>query len=286
MACAACLCFLSPTAALAQTKTYRPPARYVQIGKPDQAEGARILRDFRTRNTIAGDYFLRFELHVLPRRGEERVVSGRFWGGRNAAGPVSRVVLAPGDLQAERRLFVQSGLQGAVWTWQPGQAAAPTQVAVPQLFDRLADTDLSAFDLQMPFLYWNDFVFEGVTPMQGRPAHVFLLYPPPQVAELRPELTGVRIYLDTQYNALVKAEQIGRGEEVLKSVTSGDLKKVDDQWIVKWFDVRDAITRNKTRFVITGVALGLDFPGTLFTPQMLPDAVEAPGPDHLRGITQ
>ena len=270
--------------ASAQSRRYRPPAQYVQIGKPDQAEGRKILEDFRGKG-IAGDYYLEFLLRVLPRRGDERVVPGIMWGSRNDRGPVSRVILRPGVAGAERRLLVQNGPQSAVWSW-PDAAGQVSPLGSPAMFDPLADTDLTAFDLQMPFIYWNDFVFEGVEPVRGRPAHVFLLYPPADIALIKPELSGVRVYLDTQFGALVQAEQIGDSNQVLKSISVLDLKKVDDQWIVKTIEVRDEKTRNKTQFTITGAALNLAFSSGLFEPGALPDNISAPASPRIRQIGQ
>jgi hypothetical protein len=265
----------------AQSHRYRPPAQYLQLAKPDQAEGRRILEDFR-RKGIAGDYYLEFALRVLPRRGDERVVQGRLWGSRNDRGPVSRVILQPGEAN-ERRLLVQNGPDSAVWLW-PGPGGQVATLGSAALFTPLADTDLTAFDLQMPFLYWSDFVFEGVAPVGGRPAHVFLLYPPAEIAAQRPELTGVRVYLDTQFGALVQARQIGEGDRAIKTITVLDLKKVDDQWIVKTIDVRDDATRNKTQFNITGAALGLEFSSGLFDPATLAEMIRPPAATRIRPV--
>jgi len=281
LACLVAFGTLAAGHALGQSHRYRPPAHYVQIGKPDQAEGRRILEDFRKRG-IEGDYYLEFLLRVQPRRGDGHVVSGRMWGGRNERGPVSRVVLQPGA-DGERRLLVQNGPRSAVWLW-PGADGRVEPLGPAALFRPLADTNLTAFDLQMPFIYWDDFVFEGTEPVRGRPAYVFLLYPPEAIAAQQPDLAGVRVYLDTQFGALVQAEQIGDGDRPLKAITVLDLKKVDGQWIVKTIDVRDEKTRDKTRFVITGAALDLDFSGGLFEPAALADKIAPPAADRVRQI--
>lgn len=284
LACLVVFSALTAADAAGQSRVYRPPAHYVQFGKPDQTEGRKILEDFRLKG-IAGDYYLEFVLRVLPRRGDERVVPGRMWGGRNDLGPISRVILLPGVIGSERRLLVQNGPQSAVWAW-PDAAGQVAPLGSAALFTPLADTDLTAFDLQMPFIYWNDFVFEGVEPVRGRPAHVFLLYPPADIRAQKPDLAGVRVYLDTQFGALVQAQQIGEGNQVLKSITVLDLKKVDDQWIVKTIDVRDEKTRNKTQFTITGAALGLDFSGGLFEPAALADTITPPPAARVRQLGQ
>ena len=72
-----------------------------------------------------------------------------------------------------------------------------------EMFQPIAATELTAFDLQMPFLEWPDAVYEGLTKLRGRPAHQFIVYPPREVAEARPELSGVRFHLDAQFNGLV-----------------------------------------------------------------------------------
>ncbi len=269
------LAFFATVPAGAQQKGYRPLPRYVQTTAPDQAAGARILEQFRNVG-IAGDHFLEFDLRVLPRRGAERRVPGWLWGGRTAAGPIWRFILNPGEPGQERRWLIQNGPRPALWGWDP---AAPdrTQVLGGQaLFDRIADTDLTAFDLQMPFFYWTDHVFEGVTRVRGRAAQVFLLYPPEDFAARHPALTGVRVYLDLEYHAMVQAEQLGTDGRTTKVMTVIDLKKVADQWIVKSIDVRDEATRNKTRFTVTGAALGLDLSNSLFDPAMLAQAVAPP----------
>ena len=267
----------------AQGKGYHPPPEYLQLSKPDQEEGRRIIAAFRQMGLAAGDFYLEFDLHVLPRRGPERVQHGQIWGSRNDQGAVSRVVLKD-ETGGERRLLVQNGPQPAIWSWQTGAAAAQ-RLGLAEQFLPLAETDLTPFDLQMPFLFWNDFTFEGVARLRGRPAHRFLFLPPPDVAAAHPALTGVRVSLDTQFHALVDTELIGEGGRVLKTVSLLEVKKVQeqseskkgqDQWIVKTIDLRDETTRNKTRFAVTGAALGLNLAPALFDPATLADSVQPP----------
>ena len=240
------------------------------------------MENFRKQG-LAGDYYLEFELRILPRRGETQVVKGgRLWGARNGLGPISRVELPAVENSPAQRLVVQSGAQGSVWVAPVGDMTAKAGVLdAAALFARLAGTDLTAFDLQMPFLYWTDFIYEGMAPVGGRPAHVFLLYPPADIAALKPELAGVRVYLDTQFGALVQSQQIGADERVLKSMTVLDIKKVDDQWMVKAIDIRDEPTRNKTQFVVTGAAMKLDFSAMLFDPSNLAAPVAPPAPGRI-----
>ena len=245
----------------------RPEPRYAFTGSADPVEGRRILAEFRQLG-LAGDYALDFSLRVMPRRGDERTVTGRLYGTRNEAGPLSLVEFPPAT-EGARRILVQNGPQSAVWTVARDGADA-VAVGAAQLFAPLAGTDLTAFDLQMPFLFWPDNVFEGVVSVRGRPAHRFLAYPPAEIAAARPALAGVRFYLDTQFNALVQAEELGPEETPVKTISVIDLKRTQDQWIVRTIDLRDEATRNKTRFRITGAALNLQLPHVVFSPAHLP----------------
>lgn len=256
------------------SKSTRPPPAYVQLRPPDQAEGARLLAEFRGLGP-AGDYYLDFELQIRPRRGAEQVFAGQLWGTRNAIGPLSRVVLHD-PAAGPRRLLIQNGPAPAVWVWHTEQSAAgpadPAQLFAPLL----PGTDLTPFDLQMPYLYWTDFVFEGVTKLRGRPAHVFLLYPPDDVAALQPELHGVRVYLDTQFRALVQSQLIGEDNRPRRTLSVLDLKKIDDQWMVKTIDLRDETTRDKTRFQVVRAAMGLDLAPQVFAPAALAEPIAPP----------
>src|SRR5688572_10083390 len=61
---------------------------YGQIGLPDAAKTREIVLEFQKAG-IAGQYFLEFELRILPRRGDERVLQGKLWGDRNDQGAIS-----------------------------------------------------------------------------------------------------------------------------------------------------------------------------------------------------
>jgi hypothetical protein len=252
----------------AQPKGFRPPPNYVTTAKPDQAEGARILGEFRQLG-VAGDYWLEFELRVMPRRGAGRSVAGQMLGSRNELGPINRLTL-PGaaGLSGERRWLIQGGPQAAAWQWQ-GAGGQTVALDAAGLFEPLGETELTLFDLQMPFLNWTDFVYEGLTRLRGRPTHSFVLYPPADLAAARPGLTGVRVLLDTQFQALVQAEFLGAKGAVEKTISVLDLKKVGDQMMVKSIDLRNSVTRDKTRFEVTATAMNLVLPAGTFTPAAL-----------------
>lgn len=253
----------------------RPEPSYVPGGKPDQAEGTRLLSQFR-QSGIAGTYWLSFELRVMPRKGEERTLNGQLYGTHRAEGPVTRLALE------QDRWLIQAGPHSAAWTATPGQPARAVTMA--ETVQPIAGTDLMLFDLQMPFLHWTDFVHEGVTKVRARPAHQFILYPPADFAQARPELAAVRIYLDTQFQALVQVEQLGADGKPIKSMTLIDLKKVGEQWLVKSIDLRNAVTRDKTRLTFKAAALDLTLPADAFSPEQLGEPLPLPPRDKLQGL--
>lgn len=247
---------LAALPAWAQGTRAGQPADQAASGKADQAEGARILAAFRQAQ-IPGDYWLSFELRVMPRLGAERTLTGALLGTPGARGPVSRLTVGGGDW------LIESGPQPSAWTREQGvaTAAAPGQA--------LAGTGVTIFDLQMPFLYWTDFTYEGPARVRGRPTSSFVLRPPAGQSVPVPDLTGVRVLIDVQFQAMVQAELLGAGGAVLKSISLLDLKMVGKQWLVKEVDVRDHRTRDKTRFSVRAAALGLAWPAGVFTPEGL-----------------
>lgn len=282
-ALAACLVlFLAPLPA--QQKGGRLLPRYATIGQPDQAEGREILQQFR-RLGIVGDYFFAFSLDVLPRRGERHEIPGHLWGGRNAEGPISRLTIRPPG-GGEERLLVQNGPSARAWLFRPagGDEAGPALLDPAALMEPLAGTEVTPFDLQMPFLYWDDFVFEGATRVRGRTAYAFLLYPPERFTADDVALGGVRVFLDLQFNAMMQAEQLAPDGTVVKTMTVIDLKRVGETWIVKSIDLRDNRTRNKTRFRVTAAGVGLSFSPRLFEPEMLIESVRPPAPAQLERV--
>lgn len=259
----------------AQDSRLRPAPAFLSGSKPDQAEGARILGDFRQAG-ITGTYWLSFALRVLPRSGEERVLAGGLFGTRGAQGPLTRLSLG------DERWLIRSGPNPAAWTAAAGAAGRPATLA--EIVSPLAGTDFSIFDLQMPFLNWTDFVYEGLAKVRSRPAHSFLLYPPADFTAVRPELGGVRVFIDTQFQALVQVDQLGRDGRPVKSMTLLDLKKIGEQWLVKSADLRNLVTRDKTRLTFQAVALGLELPPETFSAEQLGRPVPPVPREKIHGL--
>jgi len=253
-----------------------PPA-LAQVGKPNAEESAKILDQFRQSGWHG---YVEFELHALPRRGDETVFHGKLWGGQNERGAITRIEVT--DAQgAVTRFLLQNGATPAVWRSQHGAIAQVDRAA--SFRPLIEGVEITPFDLQMPFLYWPDARVESVTRIRGRPAYVFVFTPPPGASAGGPGLKLVRAYFDAQFNAPVQIEQVG-AQHVLKTMSLVDLKKVGDQWIPRSFDLRNDVSRDKTRFLVTAVALGLDFPPAVFAPSGLNDAVAPPPPARVVSI--
>ena len=256
------------------------PPELAQVGLPDAAETARILVQFR-QTGISGDYFLAIELRTLPRRSEGKIFAGKIWGSRNAEGAITRVALTDGAGR-DHRLLIQNGGQATVWRVVDQQVA---QLDVAAMFEPVVPgVNLTAFDLQMPFLYWPGVTLEKITRMRGRPAHVFVFRPPAAFTARNPRVGAVRAYLDTQYNAPTQIETIDPEGRVTKTLSLLDLKKVGEQWIPQAFEVRDEITRDKTRLVVTAAALNLALPSATFAPAGLTADPGSPATESLHKI--
>ena len=253
-----------------------------QIGKPDAAAAQILLEKFRSSGPT-GDYFVEFELHFFPRRGEGAVFKGQLWSSRNDQGAVSRVQLKDAAGRTFRWLL-QNGSPAAVWRLADGQALPLP--AGELLTPLIPGINLSAFDLLMPYLYWPSFELTRIDRVRGRPAHTFVFSPPATFARAHPEVALVRAYLDTQFNVLMQAERLDAGGRILTSFSLGELKKVGEQWMLKSIDLRNESTRDKTRFLVTAAGLSLEFSAGLFEPARLSDDVAPPPANRLVRFTQ
>ena len=250
------------------------PEPKLLTAQPDAAEGAAVLASFRNVG-IAGNYWVKFELRVMPRKGDERLLTGEMLG--SAEGPRTRLFVD--DLAntggGHRLIYLLRGgaePEAAVWNARE-QGEVARVLSTERQLAPVQGTDLTVFDLQMPFLRWTDFVYEGVANIRGRPAHAFLMYPPAGFPTTGP--AAVRVFLDTQFAAMTQAEWVDAAGKPMKTVTVLDLKKVGEQWLVKSIDLRNHQTRAKTRLTLTAAALGLAaWPESVFAR----DEVAAPVP--------
>ncbi|HVU17304.1 MAG TPA: outer membrane lipoprotein-sorting protein [Candidatus Didemnitutus sp.] len=258
----------------------RPEPKYVGGKQPDQSEGKQALAEFRQEG-IAGDYWLQFQIRYMPFRQEEVSLTGEMWGTRNSAGPVTRLTFdVPGTATT---WLLQGGPRPAAWKYDATLPAKPVEsLSEQQVLQAIQGTSLTLFDLQMPFLYWDDNVYEGLANIRGRPAYSLILYPPADFAAANPGVAAVRAALDTQFHALVQAAILGPDGKEHQTITVLDLKKIGEQWMVKEIDLRNLDTRDKTRFLATGAALSLSLPPAIFTPDGLLGDAPVPEPGKIK----
>jgi hypothetical protein len=247
---------------------------------PDTSAAA-FLDRFR-QSLWAEPTYLEFDLRQMPRRGDEHLFHGRLWGARDDNGSVTRIEVDVGAGGFTHRFIVHSGPEPATWvsdgqspgTRNDGAAMAPL---APGL-------EMTPFDVQMPYLYWLDVEMAGVARIRGRPAFNYVFTPPAEFSAANPDVRSVRVYLDTQYGALVQSEVGGRSGNVAKTLSLLELRKVGDRWIPKDVDVRNEATRDKTRLSMTAVAVGIPVDPAAFDPQQLGAPLALPPRDRVRAV--
>lgn len=248
-----------------------------QVGKPDAAEAARLIEQFRNSG-IPGEFYLEFELRALPRRGEEKTFNGRWWGSRNEQGIITRIELIDAA-GTTHRLLLQNGEHAMIWRWENGRVAEVGSADV--MAPLVPGVEVSAFDLQMPYLYWPGATVEKITRILQRPAHAFIFPAPAAFKAQHPEVGAARAYLDTQFNVPMQTEIIDRNGRVTKTLALLSLKTVDKQTLPKAADYRNEVTRDKTRLQFTAVALNLQLPASVFQPANLAEPAAPPAASRL-----
>lgn len=233
--------------------TFNAPAPYAGGTTLSPSETAEALDAFRLAGPARPSY-LEFDLRHMPRRGPEADVHGRLWASRDEQGAVYRI-----DLQGGAHFLLQNGPQPRVWRAdQAGVSEVPaTEALVP-------GWEITAFDLQRPYLYWPLAGPVAVTRERGRPADVFVFRNPDGGP-----IAAVRAYLDSEYHAPIDVESVDAHGTVVRTFSLLELKRLSGQWLPLEIDARDEATHSKTRFILTGAALGLDLSPSLFEPASL-----------------
>jgi hypothetical protein len=251
---------------------------------PDAAAAGQLLDHFR-QSIWSEPIYAEFDLREMPRRGDERVFHGRFWGARNERGPVTRVELDVGKGGFTHRFLVQGGPDGGIWTSDGGSAGAANADAV--LAPLVPGSEMAPFDiLPMPYLYWLDSELVSIDRVRGRPSYTYVFAPSAEFSAHVPAVKSVRAYLDTQYDALVQSEISAPDGHVSKTLSLLELRKVGDRWIPKDVDVRNEATRDKTRLSLTAVSVGIPVAAAAFDPAQLGSPLAAPPAGKLLRIPQ
>jgi hypothetical protein len=234
----------------------------------DPAQGEERMAAFRNQR-LEGDFVFLFTLEQIPRRGQGRVYNGSMWGSWNEKGPITRIRIEPSDSNGDDNLGVeailQNGPQPLAWV-----RALPDgvfrQLQGAELFEPiLKGLHYRWFDLQMPFLYWDDFDYHGSARVNGRPAHRFLLYPPNALDLPESGFDRVQLALDSGYNALLRVDLLNVDQPVA-SLRVRRFREIRGQWIVREIDLVDERSRDRAQFSVQSAAVGVVLPSSVFDP--------------------
>ena len=238
----------------------------------DQAEGAKRMAAFRSLR-LEGDFCFKFQLKHKPRKDRTVRYNGIMYGSWNERGPVSRFKLFPEEIgkdapvgNAPIELIVQNGISPKVWIRHQSTAAF-SLIEDDALFEPIFEGVLyTPFDLQMPFVFWDNYSYEGPSRVSSRVGQCFLMQPPAGSLAEEFDVSAVRIALDDTYYALLKAEVFGGEGELRSTFEAGVLRKIQGQWIVREVSLQDAQSKDVTDFNVKAASVGLIFDAAVFDP--------------------
>lgn len=231
-------------------------------------EATAVLDGFRAYR-MAGDFVMKFNItHYLRKSDDTEVYTGAMFGTWDANGPILRIEIARAGNPATKKSFLlRGGKSPELWTLNPEkQVVRVDNSSTEPFFENLIFTP---FDLQTPFIYWENAKYERTKRFRGRPVHFFRMYPPESFRTVNPEIAVVRIGFDRVYNALVSAEVIGNDKESKKTFSLSRVKKVSEQYTIRELELRDDVTRDKDEFVVYAAAMGVRLPRGMFAPGAL-----------------
>lgn len=259
------------TASNAQRAGRERPSRF--MNRIDAEEGAAKMAAFRNQR-MAGDFYFEFQLEHKPRRARTVRYDGMMWGSWNEAGPVSRIIIYPNaagnpdsanEPEDPVELIVQNGDAPEAWIRHSRDAdfqLIQGEALFTPIFSELL---YSPFDLQMPFVYWDEFVYEGPTLAMGsRVAQQFLMLPPENSPSMQRGISGVRIGLDDTYDALLTIEIIDAEGDITSRFAVESVKKLQKQYIVKRITLSDSPSKDRTTFKVDSASVGLSLNRNLF----------------------
>ena len=275
--CLSCVC-------MAQ-RTVQNDLRSRTMERLDEEDAARLLDCFKAQRPAENFCFL-FQLEHKPRRGRTVRYEGVLYGSWNSEGPISRLELFPnkiGDDVSETlspiEMIVQNGPSPKVWMRRQ-RSGAFTLIDDSSLLEPIFEGVLyTPFDLQMPFIFWNKYVYESPSRVLSRIGHEFLMFSPEGSLARRGGVNAVRISIDDTYCALLRAEVLQDDKKVRSRFTVRGIKKIQGCYIVKEVELKNLFTKDATNFKVKAASLGLKFTASMFDPEAaakLPELSEIP----------
>ncbi|MGB0744655.1 MAG: hypothetical protein ACPGSB_09020 [Opitutales bacterium] len=264
--------------ALMPVAAQRPGGKEARHGmeRIDSEEGARRLGEFRQQR-LDGDYVFEFQLQHKPHRSSKTIrYDGIMWGTWNERGALTRFKILPDDENADSSnplldLIVQNGSEPSAWIRNMSSGLFELAEGDELFKPLLPGLVYSIYDLQMPFIYWDDFLYEGPSLVgASRVAQNFLMIPPEGSASAERGIKGVRIGLDDTYNALWRVVVIGEDEKELSRFAVESFKKVQEQYIVKRITITDVESKDRTTFNVADSSVGLRLDDDVFRVPEIP----------------
>ena len=180
------------------------------------------------------------------------------WGG-----PVPTAVYKVSEprSRAANYFIVQRPLgEGAVFTHATGSVTGAWRlVKGPEIYQPIVGLDCSWLDLSLDFLWWPDGQVVGTESIKGRDCFIVQLNAP---AGIGGDYAMVRLWIDPEYNALLRAECINDKGTVVKRLEIKSFAKIDGFWTVQDMDLQSFPSGHKTvlrmQNVATNVVLDVD----------------------------
>jgi len=262
----------SPSISCAQRAGVGDGPRPSIMEKIDVEEGSKRMAAFRAQR-LEGDYCFKFQLEHKPRQGRTIRYHGVMYGSWNDRGPVSRFKLFPEQIGEETtvglspiEMIVQNGLEPEVWMRRRASDSFEL-IEDDALFEPIFEGVLyTPFDLQMPFIFWDDYTYEGPSRVLSRIGQRFLMQPPEDSLAEENDIAAVRIALDDAYYALLRVEVLEAAGVPRSRFTVSSLKKVQGQYIVKQIELKNLLTKDATNFNVKAASVGLIFNAAVFDP--------------------
>jgi hypothetical protein len=123
------------------------------------------------------------------------------------------------------------------------------RAALPDLAQRIQDTDLSWMDLSLSFLWWRGGRITGTDRVRGRECYVVEVPSPAP----RGAYTAARLWVDRELHMLLRAEGCGADGKVIRRLWVDSLKRVDARWIIKDLEVEGPDPVHRTRLTVREV---------------------------------
>jgi hypothetical protein len=226
--------------------------------RPDaasEAEAQTLLEGIR-QVQLPPYYAFQFVLRYMPNRGDDKWMEGRLWGSWNSDVSSLRLYFPKVDEKGSMTCFSYTGENSEAYVACNTDDAEKVDLE-KTTEELIPGMGLTLFDIQMPYLHWKESVYEGPIRFMGRPAHRFILYP--QQDKEYGSIGAVRVYIDEDYRAVLKAEVLDHSGDKLRSFEVGSLKKINGIWIVKELNFVDETTKSKARVMIVAAALNVPF---------------------------